>query len=301
MARLLTGDVSLTTMNAKKGFEAFYSCSGQMSMTGFHCHDFYEFYLHVRGGQYYGLDSGLYLLEPFQMFVIPPFSMHGISSTQAVGGYERAYLNVTPETLKTLSCGVIDLDQFFRSYTAQGKYIFQLTQETARRCVRWIEELQHRETEGDPLQDFEDYTLLMNLLSTICQTMRDSQTVSAGVISNSIIQELLTYINGSYTQPLKIESLAKHFGISVSYLSHEFIKFTNRSVYDYILYRRIMLARQMMPSDMSLNTIAYQCGFNDYSNFLRMFNKLVGMSPSRYRKNLREFQQDKPMERQRQG
>ena len=60
-----------------------------------------------------------------------------------------------------------------------------------------------------------------------------------------------------------------------------------RSVYDYILYRRVMLARQMMMSDLSLNAIAYQCGFNDYSNFLRMFRKMIGVSPSQFRKGLR--------------
>lgn len=299
MARLLSSSVSLTTMDVRNGYEAYYACSGQMHMPGFHCHDFYEFYIHIRGGRHYGLDDSLYMLEPNQLFVIPPFSMHGISSTQSVGGYERAYLNLPPETLKTLGCGLIDLDQFFRSYTAQGKYTFQLSQEDARRCVHWIDQLQQNRETNDALQDFQHYAILMDLLSVICQTMRDSQTVSSPVISNSVIQELLTYINGSYTQPLRIDALAKRFGISVSYLSHEFIKFTNHSVYDYILYRRIMLARQMMPSDMSLNTIAYQCGFNDYSNFLRMFNKLMGTSPSAYRKNLRRFQQEQTAERQR--
>ena len=58
-------------------------------------------------------------------------------------------------------------------------------------------------------------------------------------------------------------------------------------VYNYILYRRVMLARQMMLTDLSLNAIAYQCGFNDYSNFLRMFRKLIGVSPSQFRKGLR--------------
>ncbi len=39
----------------------------------------------------------------------------------------------------------------------------------------------------------------------------------------------------------------------------------------------------------SLNTIAYQCGFNDYSNFLRSFTRIAGVSPSRYRKQLRQY------------
>jgi AraC-like DNA-binding protein len=48
-----------------------------------------------------------------------------------------------------------------------------------------------------------------------------------------------------------------------------------------------MLARQMMLTDQSLNAIAYQCGFNDYSNFLRTFRKLIGVSPSQFRKEMK--------------
>ena len=106
---------------------------------------------------------------------------------------------------------------------------------------------------------------------------------------SSIIQEILSYINNHYTQPIRIENLARSFGVSVSYLSHEFVRFTNRSVYDYVLYRRVMLARQQMMGTASLNDIAYQCGFNDYSNFLRSFGKVVGMSPSQYRKQLKQY------------
>ena len=100
---------------------------------------------------------------------------------------------------------------------------------------------------------------------------------------------MLTYINNHYTQPLRISELARRFGVSESYLSHEFSRFTNRSVYDYVLYRRVTLARQLMLGADSLNTISYQCGFNDYSNFLRSFSKVVGMSPKQYRKQLSRF------------
>ena len=51
----------------------------------------------------------------------------------------------------------------------------------------------------------------------------------------------------------------------------------------------MILARQQMLGTASLNDIAYQCGFNDYSNFLRSFGKIVGMSPSQYRKQLRQY------------
>ena len=49
------------------------------------------------------------------------------------------------------------------------------------------------------------------------------------------------------------------------------------------------LARQLMLGTDTLNAISYQCGFNDYSNFLRSFSKVVGLSPKEYRKQLNRF------------
>lgn len=284
--------VSLTTMPVtRRGYEAKYSYTDRIRTTEYHCHDFYEFYIHLGGGQYFGLDDHLYMLEPNQLFIIPPFSMHGISCVSEMNHYRRAYLNLSPEVLKTLGCEQIDLDRFFRSYTSRGQNCFQLSQKASDKCIEWIRQLQESELSDQAMVHFHNYAILMNFIAAVCDCIHESRIITANVNSNGIIREVLTYINSNYTQTLKMEELARQFGISVSYLSHEFTKFTNRSVYDYILYRRVMLAKQMIQTDLTLNTIAYQCGFNDYSNFLRMFNKLVGMSPSAYRKQVRPFRQ----------
>ena len=279
----------MTMMQMGSGYEARYCYDEQMETTEYHCHDFYEIYLHLQGGQYFGLDNSLFLLEPNQVFILPPFAMHGLSSAHPLRQYERAYLNLSPELLNILGCEQIDLDQFFRAYTSHGIHTFRLSDSDAAQCVAWVHQLENAPAADDPLEKFRHYAVLMNFLNVVCQGIRQSKAITGNVVSNSIIQDVLTYINSHYTQPLKMDQLARQFGISVSYLSHEFVRFTNRSVYDYILYRRVMLARQMMRTNASLNAIAYQCGFNDYSNFLRMFNKLVGMSPSLYRKQIKHF------------
>ena len=274
----------LTTMPSGRKYEAKYSYDEWMDNTEYHCHDFFEFYVHIHGGQYMGLDNNMYALKPNQIFIIPPFCMHGLSATSALQDYRRGYLNLAPDMLRTLGCGQIDLDSFFRSYTSQGQFTFQLLPQDAEACVDLMQRL-NTPRRDDVLENFRNCGYLIEFLHRVCQALRQAHPVTSSVLPNSIIQEVLAYINSNYTQQLKTEQLAKRFGISVSYLSHEFQKFTNRSVYDYILYRRVMLARQMMNSDLSLNAIAYQCGFNDYSNFLRMFRKLVGVSPSYFRKN----------------
>ena len=273
-----------------QGYEAHHNFNETFEVTQFHCHDYFEFYIHIRGGEYMGVENRLYTLSPNQLFVLPPFSMHGLSCTKEMRNYERAYLNLAPEVLRVLGCGQIDPESLFRQHTAGKVCTYQLSDADAATfvsCIHQIRESQARK--NDPYERFGDYALMINLLNVVCRTMRRNDPVEGEVFGSSIIQEILDYINNHYTQPIRMENLAHSFGVSVSYLSHEFTRFTNRSVYDYVLYRRIILARQQMLGDSSLNDIAYQCGFNDYSNFLRSFTKIVGMSPSQYRKNLKNY------------
>ena len=273
-----------------QGYEARYRFNEQMEVTQYHCHDYYELYIHLHGGEYMGVDNKLYLLKPNQVYIFPPFCMHGLSCTGQMRNYERAFLNLAPEVLENLGCGQLDLNQFLQARAAGGHHTYQLSDPDADRfvnCIRKIESAQLRD--GDAVDRFEDYAHMMTLLNLLCQVIRRTVPVKDEGVSNSAIQDVLTYINNHYTQPLRISELARRFGVSESYLSHEFSRFTNRSVYDYVLYRRVTLARQLMLGTDSLNTISYQCGFNDYSNFLRSFSKVVGMSPKQYRKQLSRF------------
>ena len=273
-----------------QGYEAHHNFNETFEVTQFHCHDYFEFYIHIRGGEYMGVENRVYPLSPNQLFVLPPFSMHGLSCTKEMKNYERAYLNLAPEVLRVLGCGQIDPEALFRQHTAGHVCTYQLSSadaDTFVSCIRNIRENQSRKS--DPVERLGDYAMMISLLNVVCRTMRQADPVEGEVFGSSIIQEILDYINNHYTQPIRIENLARSFGVSVSYLSHEFARFTNRSVYDYVLYRRVMLARQQMLGTASLNDIAYQCGFNDYSNFLRSFTRIVGMSPSQYRKQLRRY------------
>ena len=274
----------------QQGYEAHYQFSDRMEVTQYHCHDYYELYIHLHGGEYMGVDNQLFSLKPNQVFILPPFCMHGLSCTNEMHDYERAYLNLSPEVMRVLGCEQIDLNRFFRTYASRGVCTYQLSDGDAEKYVSWIRQIQESQaSEDDVFVRFRNYSLMMSLLNLLCRTMREMTPVEGETFGNSIIQEVLEYINNHYTQPIRIENLARSFGVSVSWLSHEFVRFTNRSVYDYVLYRRVMLARQQMLGPASLNDIAYQCGFNDYSNFLRSFGKIVGVSPSQYRRQLKQY------------
>ena len=132
----------LTTMPSGRKYEARYKYDEQMTNTEYHCHDFYEFYIHIHGGQFMGMDNNMFTLTPNQIVVIPPFCMHGLTATSALRDYRRGYLNLAPDMLRTLGCGQFDLESFFRSYTSQGQYTFQLLSQDADACVDLLRKLE---------------------------------------------------------------------------------------------------------------------------------------------------------------
>ena len=265
-------------------YDAYYALDKTWGLYALHCHDFYELYIHFGGAKFYCVDNNVYPLESCQLMVLPPFCMHGLIGDSAPENYERAFLYISPSMLRNCGGGFIDLERFLNKYHTAGQYHFLLKPEDAQVCKQLIQEIHADLRTHSSVSRFANYTKVLHFLQIACQTMKATQEVMEPIVVNEAMHEILSYINDHFTQPLKLDSLARKFGVSMSFLSHEFVKYTGRSVYDYVLYRRVLLAKAMITTNHSLNEVAYQCGFNDYSSFLRIFRKMVGMSPSAYRK-----------------
>lgn len=269
----------------RQDYDACYAYHAEWNLSNLHCHDFYELYIHISGAKFYCIDNNVYPMEPFQLMVVPPFCMHGLIGDSAPENYERAFLYISRSMLRSCGGGYLDLESFFNKYNSGGQYQFPLSEADALTCKQLISELMQDLRTGSSVKRFANYTKVMHFLQIVTQAMRGTKEIVTPVVVNEAMHEILSYINDHFTQPLKLDALARQFGVSMSFLSHEFVKYTGRSVYDYILYRRVLLAKAMITSNHSLNEVAYQCGFNDYSSFLRIFRKMVGMSPSAYRKS----------------
>ena len=277
--------------HGRNDYEGFYGISFNRQHYGFHCHDFYEIYLHISGARQFGVDNEVYMLKPDQLIIVPPFHMHGLMCEQTLPRYERAYLYCSTDFLATVGCGQIDLIQFLSERTkGQGCLIYSLKREIADECMNYMSTVMKNGENNAPVDRFRDLTYILPLFRIILDTLRGSSPQLPAVTANPMMHQVLVYINEHYMEPLTLESLSETFGISVSTLSHEFMRYIHHSVYNYILYRRVILAKQKLFEPLTLSEISYLCGFGDYSNFLRSFKKLTGVSPSEYRAQVRLHQ-----------
>lgn len=268
-------------------YEPCYRFTGKQKIYGLHCHDFYELYVHYRGGKYFFVNDDIFPMRENQLIILPPFQMHGLFGKEPLIDYERSYLYISPSMLSSLGRSQIDLTRVFTSKTDKGYYQFQLSDKDAAAFKHLVIQMEEDINCTSPAERFTNYTRLINCVEILVRTVQNSHEITTPPVAHDAILEVVLYINEHFTTPIKLEDLAHRFGISVSFLSHGFVKYTGRSVYNYVLYRRVQMAKEMIYSEIPLNDIAYQCGFNDYSSFMRSFNKIVGMSPYTYRKQVR--------------
>lgn len=265
-------------------YDASYGYDKDWGLFGLHCHDFFEFYIHIRGAKFYCIDNEVYPISPYELMVVPPFRLHGLIGDHVPHDYERCFLYISPAMLKTCGAGMMDLEFFFNLHSQKGSPHFRMTEAEGERCKVLMQELMKSQLETASLDRFANFAKIVEFLSIICKVMNREEKAVEPIVVNEAMQDVLAYINDNYTTNIKLEAVARKFGVSVSFLSHEFVKYTGRSVYDYVLYRRVLYAKELIASGRPLNEVAYQCGFNDYSSFLRSFTKMTGMSPSAYRK-----------------
>ena len=274
-------------------FMAHYEHSPRLNSQGLHFHDYFEFYFHIQGGRLYCVDDSVFELKANHLLVIPPLHMHGLVCDRDLVDYQRAWLYLTPETLNKCGFSKIDLSKMLEEANRRQAFDCQLSEEEAAIFKNSIQALEESSTNNSITTLLDDYSRILKLLGIVQKNLfvntknsNNSRKLknTTSKLSQNIMHEVLHYINEHYTENLSLKKLCKHFNMSESSLSHEFSNYSNKGVYEYILYKRIIKAKELLFTDMNLTQIALECGFNDYSNFLRAFKKLSGCSPKEYKK-----------------
>ncbi|MBO5455679.1 MAG: helix-turn-helix domain-containing protein [Muribaculaceae bacterium] len=98
------------------------------------------------------------------------------------------------------------------------------------------------------------------------------------------VQKVQDYINLRYKEDIRLSDLAALVGMTPTAFSRFFKLRTGRSISEYVIDIRLGHAtRQLVDSTTSVAEICYECGFNNVSNFNRIFKKKKGTSPKMFR------------------
>ena len=95
-------------------------------------------------------------------------------------------------------------------------------------------------------------------------------------------------IDREYARPLNVETLAGSAHMSPGHFSRSFRAAYGESPYSYVMTRRIERAMALLRrSELSVTEVCFEVGCASLGTFSSRFSELVGVSPSRYRRERR--------------
>lgn len=97
------------------------------------------------------------------------------------------------------------------------------------------------------------------------------------------LKAVFEYIETHYSSEITLKQLSQISGMSPKYFCRYFQTFAHRTPMDYINYYRIERAcSQLCTTDSPVTSIAYDCGFNDCSYFIKQFKRYKHITPKQY-------------------
>ena len=154
-------------------------------------------------------------------------------------------------------------------------------------CVK----LWHESDAGNPNGDlFAEgaFISMVALLSNLCDQKSSTDCEARCLLSPRVLQAIEDFIEANLDKNLSNTDLAGLARLPPMRFARAFKADTNQTPHQYVLSRRIARAQQLLAAgDMPVIEIAYSCGFASQSHMTDVFRQKLGVTPGRYRKEMR--------------
>ncbi|WP_184722305.1 AraC family transcriptional regulator [Caulobacter sp.] len=95
------------------------------------------------------------------------------------------------------------------------------------------------------------------------------------------VTRAVAWLREHFAQPLRIEALAEHVGMSESSLHHHFKAVTNMTPMQYQKQLRLYEARRLMLAGLDVGAAGFEVGYQSPSQFSREYRRLYGQPPAK--------------------
>ncbi|MBM7566212.1 response regulator transcription factor [Paenibacillus sacheonensis] len=170
--------------------------------------------------------------------------------------------------------GALSIRHAFQVYNLTVSFLFKLgqTEET----LYSYEQLLHAYRDV--------YDMLAALEALAARDMIPAEPAPSIETKNRSFASILQFVTEHYREELSLQGLSEQFYLNPSYISQLFRKEVGETLTGYIARLRIEQAQELLKGDGdSIQEIAEKIGYRDYFYFTRLFKKITGKTPSRYR------------------
>ncbi len=259
-----------------------------------HSHDYVQMW-YVRRGEYrQHLNGADFTLTRGNLFIIPPYMAHSIDTTickdveliacEFSSDFMRIAAQEDTESLfdivylepVLIHCKTLEPSLYFSGASAQE-------------IEALLTELLREYSERDRFYSTMIRANVLRLLALIARQygeQRDFTRAETFARYRAAVNRALQYIDANFSEKIYLEDVCRIALMSPSAFSSIFKSITGSTFTEYLLYRRISKARELLTETARpVTEICHDCGFNDPAYFHRVFKKITGVSPGQHRKS----------------
>lgn len=252
--------------------------------TEFHMHNRFELYYLLDGYVQYFVENVCYNMTPGSLILFSSNEIHKAINTTNTP-FSRIVIHVSPDFIKQYCTSRTNLLTCFHRKPGEGNLVFLSDADRAH-----FLELAH--SLKNAINGTEHYgndilatALVLQLLVLINEAW--NRTAPKTILpSPHRTQAIMNYIDSHLTESLTLDSISSALSLDKYYLSHLFKSETESTIFQYVLVKRVALAKTLLSQDHTVSEVCHLSGFNDYSNFIRSFKQTTGYTPGQFKKIL---------------
>ena len=241
----------------------------------YHYHDFHKVIIFLSGKAAYHIEGKSYYLKPWDILLVNRHAIHKPEIDFSVP-YERFVLWIRDDIKSTelLRCFQKAIDRSYNLIRLDSD-----SQEKLKQLLYELEAALKDEKFGSELLGsalFTQFMVYVNRIFLEKQYIFDKKSYTF----DSQIASILQYINHNLKEDLSVETLSARYYVSKYHLMRKFKQETGYTLHNYIVNKRLLMARTLISNGMPVTKAAQESGFAEYSTFSRAYRKQFKTNPS---------------------
>lgn len=208
-------------------------------------------------------------------------------------GFTQAFTKKRKETLIQMLPDYLGADFFnvlemksINSLLERAKQGLVFHGKTKKKVGAIIENMIHK----SPFERILDSVLILHELEASKEfeiLNAEAFTLKAAAQDNHRINDTFNYVRENFKQPISIEEISTHVNMTPPAFCRYFKKVTQKTFTQFVNEYRLVHATKLLSEQQeSIQTICFECGFNNFSHFNKLFKNHTGKTPTEYRKEI---------------
>ena len=241
----------------------------------YHYHDFHKVVIFISGKAAYHIEGKAYQLKPWDILLVNRHATHRPEIDSSVP-YERFILWIQNDIpwQELLKC--------FQKANDRSYNLVRLNSALQEKMKDILFELENSAKSDEYGREILTQSLFLQFMVYLNRIFLEKQYIfdKKSYTFDSQIASILQYINHNLKEDLSVETLSARYYVSKYHLMRKFKQETGYTLHNYIVNKRLLMARTLISNGMPVTKAAQESGFAEYSTFSRAYRKQFKTNPS---------------------